>query len=120
MEDKVLNEVSSSCVSEKTVSFKGNEELCQVEYLETIDDGNYAESTSEGEVLSSGDDDDAEMLQTVFEEIYSTSLPRARNDPVDRESLLLFDKDLMDSDADTSADTSVVEGNLFMPTGIYL
>lgn len=32
-------------------------ELCEVEYLETIGDGDYMESSSEGEVLSLGDDD---------------------------------------------------------------
>ena len=54
--------------------------------------------TIEGEVLSSDDDNDSEMLQTVFEGIYSTSFVSTRNDPVERDSLLLFDKDVMDSD----------------------
>ena len=100
------NEASTSYASERTVSFKGSEELCEVEYLETISDGDYIESTSEGEVLSSGDDNDSEMLQTVFEGIYSTSFVSTRNDPVERDSLLLFDKDLMDSDAETSTEGS--------------
>lgn len=102
MEYKVSStEASTSCVSERIVSFKGDEELCEVE---TIGDVDFVESTSEGEVLSSGDDNDAEMLQTVFEGIYSTSLVSARNDPVERDSLLLFDKDLIDSDAETSVE----------------
>ena len=96
----------TSYASERTVSFKGSEELCEVEYLETIGDGDYIESTSEGEVLSSGHDNDSEMLQTVFEGIYSTSFVSTRNDPVERDSLLLFDKNLMDSDAETSTEGS--------------
>ena len=105
MEDEVPNEPSTSA-GERTVSFKGSEELCEVEYID-IDSGDYIESTSEGEVLSSGDDDDAEMLQTVFEGVYSTSFVSARNDPVERDSLLLLDKDLMESDSECC-----MEGNL--------
>ena len=35
------NEASTSYASERTVSFEGSEELCEVEYLETLGDGDY-------------------------------------------------------------------------------
>ncbi len=50
----------------------------------------YVESTSEA---SSGDEDDAEDLETFLGAVYATSPSKGNLAPAERQSLLLFDKD---------------------------
>lgn len=54
----------------------------------------FVESTSEGGDFSSSDEVDAHLFERVLEGVYSTSGPSSMLDPAQRDSILLFDKDL--------------------------
>ena len=58
----------------------------------------YEITTSERESLSSSDENNAEELEMVLHSAYTCSPQKFRSDPVLRNSLLLWDKDLLDSD----------------------
>ena len=54
----------------------------------------FLESSSEGEHFCSSDEADAELFQSALEQAYSSNAPHSMLDPAERDSLLLFDKDL--------------------------
>ena len=57
--------------------------------------------TSEGDPFLSSDEEDEMRVQTILEGVYSCNPALFRSDhvdPVEKESLLLLDKDLLDSD----------------------
>ena len=54
----------------------------------------FIESTSEGEHFSSSDEGDAELFECVLETAYSSNAPLSVLNPAERDSLLLFDKNL--------------------------
>jgi len=60
----------------------------------------YTESSSDEDFSWSEDEEDAEMLQSIFEGVYCSSLAKCSTkiDPVERDSYLLFDKDLMENE----------------------
>ena len=58
----------------------------------------YEITTSERESLSSSNKNDVEELEMVLHSVYTCSPQKFRSDPVLRNSLLLWDKDLLDSD----------------------
>ena len=62
---------------------------------EGLTNGKYTESSSDEDILWSEDKEDAEMLQSMFEGVYCSSLAKCstKNDPVERDFYLLFDKD---------------------------
>jgi len=66
-------------------------------YLSDSDvaDPDFIESTSEGEPFSSSDEADAELLEHVLESAYSSKALSSALDPAKRDSVLLFDKDMM-------------------------
>lgn len=70
--------------------------------------GDFFESESEGEMAMSEDDDDLEVVEQLLTTAYTTSTSRIL-DPVDRDSLLLLDKDLCsDSDDDENGKGNIV------------
>ena len=72
-----------------------SEEEGSIHYSESdVADIDFIESTSEGEPFSSSDEADAELLEGVLESAYSSKTPYSALDPAERDSLLLFDKDL--------------------------
>lgn len=60
-------------------------------------DFDYVESASEGEDWSSesSDQNDAEMWEQILDGAYCSAVP-PKMDPAERDSLLLFDKDLVE------------------------
>lgn len=59
------------------------------------------EITSEAESLATSDEEDAEILQVALESAYSCSpslFSKCALDPAERLSLLLLDKDFLDSE----------------------
>ena len=69
------------------------------EYAESSGEESFYEiATSEPESLSSSDENVAEELEMVLHLAYTSSPQKFRSDPVMRNSLLLWDKDLLDSD----------------------
>ena len=68
------------------------------EYAESSGEESFYEiTTSEPESLSSSDENNAENLEMVLHSAYTCSLHKYRCNPVIRNSLLLRDKDLLDS-----------------------
>ena len=77
------------------------------------DEGDFVESSSsEGErELSSDDENDAEVVQQIISSIYSTPpsmLTKSRVPPVERDSLLLLDKDLIEYENGRDVDRTTV------------
>ena len=88
----------------KKVTFSGlykdyfKDEICVMS-----DEESFCEiTTSEADSLSSSDDDDAEKLELVLQSAYvcSPNKRKFQNDPVLRNSLLLWDKDFIDSESE--------------------
>ena len=77
------------------------QEYCEDEVsLMSSDESFYEITTSEGDVLSSSDYDDTEILDLALQSAYTCS-PKKRkfkNNPASRNSLLLWDKDFVDSE----------------------
>lgn len=64
-------------------------------------DDDFVEITSEAESLATSDEEDAEILQVALESAYSCSpslFSKCALDPAERLSLLLLDKDFLDSE----------------------
>ena len=57
-------------------------------------------TSSEDESVYTSDEDDAETLQLFLEQAYTGSPTSSGLDPAQRSSLLLLDKDFIDSDSD--------------------
>ena len=102
-------EVTKSMSKKKEVTFTGSyEEYCEDEdevYLSSDEESFYEITTSEADSLSSSDNDDSEKLELVIQSAYASSPMKHKleNDPVSRNSLLLWDKDFME-----------LEGKLFL------
>jgi len=77
---------------------------------EGLTNDEYTESSSDEDFSWSEDEEDAEMLQSIFEGVYCSSLAKcsAKNDPVERDSYLLFDKDLMENETGDEGNLSRV------------
>ena len=75
-------------------------------------------TTSEGESFNSSDDEDANRWQVLLEQAYTSSPDRFSSlavDPAQRSSLLLLDKDFIDSDELSEGRCVVV---LYMCVGV--
>ena len=96
--------LSDSTCERKKVSF--SEVVAIDEILESdasSSDESFCEiiTSSEEELLLSSDEEDETRLQTILEGVYSCNpalFLTDHVDPVEKESLLLLDKDLLDSD----------------------
>ena len=97
---------SGSTCERKQVSFS---EVVAVEGCSEILESDLSSSeesfveivTSEGDMFLSSDEEDEMRVQTILEGVYSCNPELFRSDYVDlveKESLLLLDKDLLDSD----------------------
>ena len=97
---------SGSTCERKKVSFsevvavEGCSEILESDLLSSEE--SFAEIvTSEGDTFLSSDEEDEMRVQTILEGVYSCNSALFRSDhvdPVEKESLLLLDKDLLDSD----------------------
>lgn len=58
----------------------------------------YTESLSEGDCWSSSDDDQAEFFERLLDAAYFGNCTPVKGDPVDRYSLLCFDKELLSNE----------------------
>ena len=66
-------------------------------------DDDFVEITSEAESLATSDEEDAQLLQVALESAYSCNpsiFSKCTLDPAERSSLLLLDKDFLDSEGD--------------------
>jgi len=98
--------------STSKVSFADEPEVhWQHESVERGPDGesdfDYIESTSEAG--SSSDEEDAEKLEAILGAVFTSSPSKGRLEPAERQSLLLFDKDLAEEeDLEAGIHTSFV------------
>ena len=85
--------------AEDTAQCSATEESDDSDISDSDDD--FVEITSETESLATSDEGDAELLQVAFESAYSCSpslFSKCALDPAERSSLLLLDKDFLDSE----------------------
>ena len=97
--------MTSSSTSSKHVTFADQATFSVQKELDSADSGSedecYEITTSEEESLSTSGEEDAKMLEAALEGAYTYSpslLSKCTLDPAERSSLLLLDKDFLDSE----------------------
>ena len=88
---------------EDTAHCSATEETDDTDISDSDDD--FVEITSEAESLATSDEEDAELLEVAYESAYSCNpalFSKCTLDPAERSSLLLLDKDFLDSEGNFS------------------
>ena len=92
--------MAAKCVSFTTESTESTAPLSLFDSSESDDD--FCEiTTSEGESLATFDEEDAELLEMALDGAYSYNpslFSKCTLDPAERSSLLLLDKDILESE----------------------
>ena len=106
--DLVNEKMATTASGTKRVAFADGVAQCSATVepddtdIESDSDDDFAEiTTSEAESLATSDEEDAEILQVALESAYSCNpsvFSKRALDPAERSSLLLLDKDFLDSE----------------------
>lgn len=88
-------------MASKTVTFSEQVNVVTDDQAGHESDFDYVESTSSSEFLSSDDEEDAAALEAIYgAALHGASPTKSGPSPVERQSLLLLDKDLLKLEED--------------------